>query len=82
MSAALCDAEFPYAQVIRVELPSAKIASIIHDTLAVDKELKPDRSIRNLRIEQGNVLVACVICHFLFRFVRLPYSNFCNFVSL
>ena len=53
--------DFPYAQVVRIQFPSARAAQIVHDTLAVDRELKPERSQRELRIENESTLVAYVV---------------------
>lgn len=59
MAQQLCDADFPYAQVLRVQFPAAAEAAIVFETMNVDVDLKPDRSLRTLRLE-GDVLVAYV----------------------
>ena len=59
MAQLLCDAEFPYAQVLRVQFPDAAEATIVFETMNVDRDLRADRSLRTLRLE-GDVLVAYV----------------------
>ncbi len=59
MAQLLCDADFPYAQVLRVQFPDAAEATIVFETMNVDRDLRADRSLRVLRLE-GDVLVAYV----------------------
>eukprot|EP00455_Lapot_gusevi_P026919 TRINITY_DN2840_c0_g1_i3.p1 TRINITY_DN2840_c0_g1~~TRINITY_DN2840_c0_g1_i3.p1 ORF type:complete len:104 (-),score=16.27 TRINITY_DN2840_c0_g1_i3:31-312(-) len=67
-------AEFPFTQNVEIQYPSAEVAQIVCNTLSVDQEIRPERSVRELRTD-GNKLIANFRATEM-RFLRVAVCSF------
>ncbi|KAJ3395863.1 hypothetical protein HDU92_004709 [Lobulomyces angularis] len=71
---------FEYTLTLKIPFPTERLAVIANKVLAVDKELKPNESKRNQKVEDNNLIV--IFEAISIRVLRVTSQSFLDFVIL
>mmetsp|Transcript_1277 Transcript_1277/g.2977 ORF Transcript_1277/g.2977 Transcript_1277/m.2977 type:complete len:106 (-) Transcript_1277:88-405(-) len=72
--------EFPFKQVLEIKLPSVEDADTVFRVMNVDKEVRPDRIQRTIRLDAPTIHLAFAATEI--RHLRVAVSSFLQSMSL